>query len=157
MASQRLSIYLNDHLAAAIAAGELARRSAGSNRGTPVGAELERLVGEIEEDRRALQDIMRELDVEVDQKKAAAGWMAEKLGRLKLNGSWLSYSPLSRLEELEILTLGVDGKLLLWEALAREPELAAHPGHDLDALIRRARTQRRRLNRHRLEAAEAAL
>lgn len=157
MASQRLSVYLNDHLAAAIGARELAARSAGANRGSALGTELERLAQEIEEDRRALKDLMQELDISADPAKAAGAWVAEKLGRLKLNGSWLSYSPLSRLEELEILTLGVEGKLLLWQALSRHPDIEGRNVPDFDELISRARAQRRRLNRHRLKAAEAAL
>src|SRR2546423_12504088 len=119
MSSKRLSIYLNDHLAGAIAATELARRSANANRGTPLGGALERLVTELEEDREALHATMRQLGASVDQTKVAAAWVAEKMGRFKLNGSLVSYSPLSRLEELEILALGVEGKLLLWQALAR--------------------------------------
>lgn len=151
MGFKRLSIYLNDHHAASVGAGELAGRAAGSNRGSPLGAELDRLKAEIEEDRRALENLMSELGVAIDSKKAAAAWMAEKLGRLKLNGSWVSYSPLSRLEELEILTLGVEGKLLLWETLSSVPELARA---DLDELATRGRDQRRRLRRHRLKAIE---
>ena len=156
MASRRLSIYLNDHFAGSIAGGELARRSAGANRGTPLGAELERLVREIEEDRNFLERIMRQLGVGIDRKKVAAAWLAEKVGRLKLNGSLISYSSLSRLVELEALTVAVEGKRLLWEALARDPEV---PGDkdDLDRLIDRARSQRRRLDRHRRRAIEDAL
>lgn len=157
MASRRLSIYLNDHFAASVAAEELAARSARSNHDTPLGAELERLAREIGEDRQALEEVMRDLGVSPDQMKAAGAWMAEKLGRLKLNGSWVSYSPLSRLEELEILTLGVEGKLLLWEALVQHRALAKRAEPDLDQLIRRARSQRRRLNRHRLEAVQNGL
>jgi hypothetical protein len=157
VASNRLRIYLNDHLAAAIAAGELARRSAGANRGTPLGPELERLAEAIDEDRRVLRGFMHELGVSVDPAKAAGAWTAEKLGRLKLNGSWLSYSPLSRLEELEILTVGIEGKILLWESLARHPELGGEATPDLAEQIRRARAQRRRLNRHRLKAIQDAL
>ena len=37
-------------------------------------------------------------------------WSAEKFGRLKLNGQLSGYSPLSRLEELEILALVAEGK-----------------------------------------------
>jgi hypothetical protein len=155
MASKRLSIYVNDHFAAAIAAGELARRSANSNRDTPLGDELDRLANEIEEDRSALETLMHHLGVTIDHKKAVAAWTAEKLGRLKLNGGWVSYSALSRLEELEFLTLGVEGKLLLWEALAEHPELAARL--DLAELARRARAQRRRLKEHRIVAVRAAL
>jgi hypothetical protein len=51
--------------------------------------------------------------------KVLLGWGAEKAGRLKLNGELLGYSPLSRLEELEALSLGVEGKLALWTALRR--------------------------------------
>jgi hypothetical protein len=114
------------------------------------------LAQEIDEDRRVLKDLMRELGVSVDPAKAAGAWTAEKLGRLKLNGNWLSYSPLSRLEELEILIVGIEGKILLWESLAQHPELAGRARPDLAELVRRGRAQRRRLNRHRLEAARAA-
>jgi hypothetical protein len=48
-----LAIYLNDHLAGATAGLELARRARGSNRDTELGEFLERLTGEIEEDREA--------------------------------------------------------------------------------------------------------
>ena len=46
------------------------------------------------------------------------GWTGEKLGRLKLNGQLLGYSPLSRLIELEGLMLGIAGKLAMWIALS---------------------------------------
>ncbi|MFL5822852.1 MAG: hypothetical protein ACJ764_05350 [Solirubrobacteraceae bacterium] len=155
VANQRLSIYLNDHLAGAAGAIELARRSRGANRDGSLGQALEELTRELEEDQTALQDIMAQLGVRVDHAKLAAAWVAEKLGRFKLNGSLVSYSPLSRLEELELLVLGVEGKLLLWQALSRRNEPLT--GIDLDALIKRAQAQRRRLNRHRLQAAQQAL
>ena len=44
--------------------------------------ELERLAGEIEEDRETLLEIMRTLGVRVDRIQVLAGWGAEKLGRL---------------------------------------------------------------------------
>jgi hypothetical protein len=80
-------------------------------------------------------------------------WSAEKVGRLKLNGQLTGYSPLSRLEELEILSLGVEGKLAMWRALDR----AGVPEADLEILIKRAQSQRRRLERQRLDAATEAL
>jgi hypothetical protein len=143
--SKYLAIYLNDHLAGAVAAVELARR-----------AELGALADEIEEDRRALLDIMARLDVGQDRLKVAVSWAAEKVGRLKLNGELLRSSPLSRLEELEVLGLGVEGKLALWRTLRQE--LADDlQGVDLDSLITRARSQRRRIERLRLQAARSAL
>jgi hypothetical protein len=151
-----LAIYLNDHMAAATGAMELVRRAAASNRGTPYGAALAQLRIEIEEDRAALASIMDRLGVRIDRARTAVAWSAEKLGRLKLNGQLTGYSPLSRLEEIEILELGVTGKLLLWEALGR----ALPPGvsgDELSALADRARDQRRRLEPIRLEAASDAL
>jgi len=49
--------------------------------------------------------------------KLAAAWLAENVGRLKLNGQFLQYSDLSRLLELEGLGLGIHGKMDLWRGL----------------------------------------
>ena len=154
----RLAIYLNDHLAGATAARELARRSASSNRKSSYGPFLEALAQEIEEDRASLIEIMRALGVKVDNAKVLGGWTAEKLGRFKLNGSLVSYSPLSRLVELEVLSLGVHGKLALWRALELlEPDEPRLAGSELGALIARAETQLRGLEEQRVAAAAQAL
>jgi hypothetical protein len=116
-----LAIYLNDHLAAATGARELARRAAASNEGSAYGSFLARLAGELEEEGEALRALMRALDVGVDRLKVLGGWSAEKLGRLKLNGRLLGYSPLSRVVELDVLALGVTGKARAL-AHARAPE-----------------------------------
>ncbi len=153
-----LAIYLNDHLAAATSARELARRAAASNRESDYGPFLANLADEIESDRDALLAIMRRLDVGVDRIKLLGGWGAEKLGRLKLNGRLLGYSPLSRLVELEVLELGVHGKLALWHSLQRL-ELSELGGADfeLHRLVSRAEHQLRQLEDHRLRAAAEAL
>jgi hypothetical protein len=152
-----LSIYLNDHLAGSTLGVELARRAAGENRETPQGRVLEAIAQEIAEDRDALVDIMQRLEVRRDRVKVALGWGAEKASRLKVNGAPLRYSPLSRLEELEMLSLGVEGKLALWQALRRtRGDDARLQGVDLEALIDRARSQRRRLEQQRRRAAEEA-
>ncbi len=153
-----LPIYLNDHLAAAVGATQLVRRAAGSNRDSPYGESLARLAEEINEDRHALQDLLKRLDVRADAVKIVASVGAERLGRLKLNGELLRYSPLSRLEELELLLLGVTGKLALWRALrgALDDDPRAD-GVDFDELIDRATSQRGRLERLRERAAAEAL
>ena len=92
-----LAIYLNDHLAGSTVGVELARRAAANNRKSAYGRFLEQLAAEIREDRETLLDIMRSLGVGIDRVKVSAAWAAEKLGRLKLNGRLLGYSPLSRL------------------------------------------------------------
>jgi hypothetical protein len=147
-----LGIYLNDHLGGSTLGVELSRRAASSNEGTELGAFLERLAGEIEEDRDTLKAIMDRLGVKEDKLKVAAGWAGEKAGRLKPNASLFSYSPLSRLVELEGLALGVEGKRSLWQVLAEldQPQLAEF---DFEKLIERARSQRDELQERRLAAA----
>jgi hypothetical protein len=155
---RQLDIYLNDHLAGAMVGLELSRRAANNNRGTPIGEFLERLHGEIGEDRRMLQAVAQALGADSSPAKAALAWIAEKAGRLKLNGRVRGYSPLSRLMELEGLELGVAGKRSLWQALGRAfPEDARLASFDLDGLAARAEQQLEGLREHRLSAARQAL
>ena len=60
---------------------------------------------------------MAALDVPVRTYKVYAGLVGERVGRLKLNGRLLARSPLSSLEELELLSLGVTGKAAGWRTL----------------------------------------
>jgi hypothetical protein len=152
-----LAIYLNDHLAGATGALELARRARSANRDTPFEDAFDRLATEIAEDRDALLDVMRRLEVARDPVKEAAGWLAEKAGRLKLNGRLTGYSPLSRVLEIEIRALGVEGKRALWRALREVADGDARlEGVDLAALLRRAERQRRLLEQQRLRAVAIA-
>jgi hypothetical protein len=151
-----LGIYLNDHLAGAMGGIELARRCLSNNRGTPLEADLEKLVREIEEDRVVLEGLMERLGVPRSPVKAPVAWALEKVGRLKLNGRLLEYSPLSRVIELELLSSGVETKRSMWMAFKRLAEEGIDLGLDLEDLIGRARRQRRMLERRRLEAAVAA-
>jgi hypothetical protein len=147
-----LGTYLNDHLAGSMVGVELSRRARRSNEGTPLGRYLAELAEEIEEDRATLKAVMERLGVGQDRLKMSAGWLGEKAGRLKPNNRLFGYSPLSRLIELEGLTLGVEGKRGLWQVLRelQEPRLAEF---DFDALLERARRQRDGLEGRRLAAA----
>ena len=104
-----LGIYLNDHLAGATAGTELARRVAGSAQDREDHAVLRGFAAEVAQDRVALLNIMAMLGIPVRTYKVYAGWIGEKAGRLKFNGRLFTRSPLSRLEELELLRLGVEG------------------------------------------------
>ena len=150
-----LAIYLNDHLAGATGGLALARRALGANRGNRFGELLERLAEEIKDDRQTLRAVMRALDVREDPIKRVAALAGERVGRLKLNGSLRSYSPLSRLLELEALGVGVDAKRSLWRSLEQldDPRLA---DFDFRALGERAERQREQLEEHRLEAGRIA-
>jgi hypothetical protein len=135
-----LAIYLNDHLAGSIGGVETARRARGSNEGTEFGAPLAALCAEIESDRETLEAVMKELDVARSRIKPAIGWLGEKLGRLKPNGQLRGYSPLSRVVELELLLLGISGKLRLWALL--DELVGDRLDTDFVALAKRAEAQR---------------
>lgn len=159
MANQKhLSIYLNDHLAATIAGRDLTRRSADANKGTPLGDFLQRLADETEEDQQTLERLMDDLGVTKNLLKDAAAWLAEKVGRLKLNGQLVGYSDLSRLIELDGISSGLEAKLSLWKSLktisTQDPALHRM---NFDELIRRTETQRRELEGFRVEVVQRAL
>jgi hypothetical protein len=153
-----LQIYLNDHLAGATAGCELARRALSNNEGTDLGAFLRQLVVDLEEDKATLAELIERLGFKKNVFKQSAGWMAEKAGRLKLNGQITGYSDLSRLLELEGLTIGIQGKQSLWENLKaisdHDSRLATF---DLDRLIERARSQQVGVEQYRVAAAATAL
>jgi len=136
-----LAIYLNDHLAGAALGVELARRLRSSNSGdAEFGAPLARICGEIEEDRETLIRLTDRLGIKRDQIKPALAKVAERLGRLKPNGHWRTYSPLSRVLELEVLASGIGGKMQLWNAL-EESFGDSLEGFDFHALAERADRQ----------------
>ena len=137
-----LGIYLNDHLAGATAGTELAHRMARSHGDEEDSGTLRRLAAEIGQDRTALLDIMAALGIKVRRYKVGAAWIGEKAGRLKFNGRLFARSPLSDLEELEILRLGVEGKAAGWRTLRTlaDSDTRLDPAR-LDELISRARRQ----------------
>jgi hypothetical protein len=149
-----IAVYLNDHLAGATGAVELARRAAREREGTELGTFLAGLRAEIVADRRALRRVIDAAGVRISVGKVALAWGAEKAGRLKLNGRLVHPSPLSPLVELEALATGIHGKRQLWRALrAQRP-----PGTeavDLDELVARAERQLDAVETHRLAAAAA--
>lgn len=152
-----LEIYLADHLAASTAGLELARRAAHANAGSTVGEILGRLVAEIEEDRRTLRRVVAELGFAESKPKEALAWAGEKLGRLKLNGQLRGYSPLSRVLELEALSVGIAGKVALWKTLQAVPGLEQRLGSvDLRQLAERAQRQRAEVEELRADAVQAA-
>ena len=153
-----LRIYLNDHLAAIVAEREVVRRMLRSNRGTALGVHLAGLLRQLEVDQASLREVMDRVGARVDGLKVAAGWLAEKVARLKLNGRLIGYSDLSRLVEIQGLIVAAEFRHLLWSMLAliapTDPRL---DGLALEGLAARARDQRLELERHRIEAGESAL
>lgn len=151
MNTELLGIYLNDHLAGAMAGTELARRISRTH------PELRALAAEIDADRGELLDVMRTFGVEPRQHKAAIGWLTEKAGRLKLNGRLLGRSPLSDVLELETLRIGIEGKAAMWRALQTLPgQNIGADAERLDRLLRRAEGQADLVDAYRLRIAPKA-
>jgi hypothetical protein len=154
-----LGVYLNDHLAGATGGLELVRRMAASAEpGSESATVRKRLASEIAADRSALIKIMTNLGIKIRGYKMFAAWAGEKAGRLKFNGYLLSRSPLSDLEETEMLRLGVEGKAAGWRTLraAAEHDSRLDTGQ-LDELLARAARQSDELESLRVRIAAQVL
>lgn len=117
MNDDRLEIYLNDHLGLLTGEIETAKRSRSENQHLRLGGILGQLVVELEEQRSALHEVFCRIHRSESRVKKSLGWLAEKVGRLKLNDSLTGYSPLSRLVELEALAVAALERVALWDNL----------------------------------------
>jgi hypothetical protein len=149
-------IYLNDHVALMALLIDVAERSANSNRGSPLGARLVELRRELVSQRETLERVLARLRLRRSRPKVALARLGQRFGGLKLNGRLTSYSPLSRVFELESLLAGVEANRAVLESLRLldDPRLEAL---DFGALARAAGEQHDELERFRREAAARAL
>jgi hypothetical protein len=149
-------IYLNDHVALMALLIDVAERSAKSNRGSPLGAWLLELRRELVSQRETVERVMERLRLRRSGAKVALARLGQRAGQLKLNGRLTSYSPLSRLFELESLLAGVEASRAVMESLRLlgDPRLEAL---DFGALVRAAGEQHDGLERFRREAVATAL
>jgi hypothetical protein len=152
--------YLNDHLAGAAAGIQLAERCRDRDPGSELGLVLQAMVIEIKQDREVLERVIRVLGGSPDRMKRGVALGAERLGSLRM---WLPMlgpgsEESARLEEVEVLSLGIEGKRLMWAALAQLSSTDARlSGFPFPELKQRAKSQRDRLERFRLRLAAAAL
>lgn len=158
MASELLETHLNDHLAGATAGVDLAREIAEDTAGTATGDVMRQLADDIESDRAVLEDLIAQLGFRQHPVKQAAAWMAEKASRLRLNRVSAGSDAIALLMSMETLSMGIEGKRCLWEALEEvarhEPVLAQL---DLGGLRKRAEAQQALLEGYRRAVAPAAL
>ena len=157
MNQKMLGIYLNDHLAGSVVGSSLARRFERENRGNEYGRPIGEIAREIEEDQVALVELMDRVGVRRKQVRLAVARAAELGARLKPNGRLIGYSPLSRVIELEGLTVGITGKLELWRSMGALENGARIDGVDFERLAARAEDQRDRVEDLRVRAAREAL
>lgn len=153
-ADKLLGVYLNDHLTGAMGGVELARRLVDAEKSWSGAGELALVADEIETDRATLREIMAKLNVAEQFYRTWLGWAGEKVGRLKTNRRLFTRSPLSRVLELELLRLGIEGKAAGWRTLQQvaktEPRLSTEQLH---RLIERAEAQIATVEELRIRAA----
>jgi hypothetical protein len=155
LSKEHLATYLNDHLAGANFAVEVLDHLASEN--PDLKPSLDALKKDIEEDREQLRILMRHLNVPESRVRKAGSWIAESVAEVKLDVDDDPHGPLRRLERLEALAIGIDGKVALWQALQATPPNAALAGVDYELLTHRGQEQRSRVEVLRLQAARAAL
>jgi hypothetical protein len=136
---EALRTYLQDHVAGAQHAVQLLEALNELYAATSMGHFAVNLLQRVEQDLAVLKRLATNAGAEGFELKEVAGWLGDKLGRMKL-------APLGKrfntFEALEFLSLGILGKRALWKALmsvaSEHPEL-----HDTDfaTLIERAEAQ----------------
>jgi hypothetical protein len=148
--------YVSDHLAGAAAAIQLAERCRTRDPASELGHELQGLLGDIEDDKRFLERVLEAAGGSPKPIKRASALGMELLANLRMSLPVLGpgSAEAARLEEIETLCLGIEGKRLLWRALASADGGLA--GFDFEDLERRAEAQRDRLERFRLQLASEA-
>lgn len=112
-----LAIYLNDHVTGATAALARLRRMADTYRELPIGPIYQDLARKIDQERTWLFDLMADLGLPLRRYKLGGAVLAERVGRLKLNGHLVRPSRLSPLLETEILRSAITGKQSGWRTL----------------------------------------
>lgn len=137
-----LELYLGDHLGGAAGAMQLVGRSRDRNAGNQFGEFLVDFLRQLEEERESLEGIADTLGARLPKWKAGLGTVVAALGSLKPSGHLVTYSPLSRVLEMESLMMAVEAKLQLWDTLRFIDAGARGVATDeLDRLTEQARAQ----------------
>jgi hypothetical protein len=149
---KNLEIYLNDHLAGAVAALELLADLREQHKDEPLGDVFGTLKVDIDADKEALREVMRSLGIEESTVRQTGAWAAEKVARARLK---IAGDQPGLVLALEGLIMGINGKRMLWRALAVAKVL--NPSKwDFEKLQRRAEDQIERAEAGRIEAARRA-
>lgn len=153
--NQHRTVYLNDHLAGSSAAFEVLEVLAEVR-----GLEdwVRHIRDEIAQDRHELEKLMSSLEIARGSVRQAAGWLTGRIAELKTHLDDRKGGDLKRLELLETLALGIEGKRSMWAALqSASADDEALRGPDYARLIARAVEQRQEVEVRRLKAAADAL
>ncbi len=154
--SDSLASYLHDHLAGSHFAIELLKSLGDQYSGEPLGQFVSGLAVEIEQDQTVLLEIIDQVGKTRPNLKQAAGWLTEKVSKFRLSRD--AEGGFGAFEALEILALGILGRIALWRALAVIAEDQTELQNlDFEQLIARAQDQHDRVEENRLRVAQTAL
>lgn len=154
---ENLTTYLNDHLAGSVGALELLDRLIEASEGAGLAEELVTLREDIEADQGTLKSLLERFATQESVVKKAGAWIAEKVMRGKMPLADTRKGELGMLEAFEVLSLGIQGKIGLWRALAIvEKDSDATFGLDFPELGSRAQQQFDQVEALRLRAAGRA-
>src|SRR4051794_29785754 len=106
----KLSDYLNDHLAGSVAALELLDRLVESYKGKPFEHFFADLRADIAQDQEQLKQLIEKLGVAESAVRKAGAWIAEKLSRPKIDLEEGGKPEIGLFLALEALILGITGK-----------------------------------------------
>lgn len=155
---QNLLRYLNDHLAGSSGAIGLIQNLASSAELSEEARYFRSLEKKVEADRGLLKELIGRLGESSSSLLETAGSITGAAGRLKLIWEGMEPGGLGRFEALEVLSLGIQGKRLLWLAMA---EIAGNipewNGINFADLELDAIDQRDSVEARRIEAAAEAL
>jgi hypothetical protein len=149
--SDALRTYLHDHLAGSHFATKLLNALREQYKEDALGKFADIMLGEVAQDQKILEDIIHQVGTARLDLSETVGWLAERASQFKLHRDD-SGAGLGTFEALEVLTLGIRGKLALWRALPAIRRLDTRiPAYDFGQLALRAedqftRTEEQRLN-----------
>jgi hypothetical protein len=147
--SDSLAIYLHDHYAGSHFAIELLDSIQQQYPAAPLGDFARRISQEIEQDRHALRHLIDAVGKSHLDTAEVLGWLSEKAGQLKLRRD--HSEGLGTFEALEMLALGIQGKVSLWTALPEIRQVDPRvPDLDFATLLARAQTQYNQVDEQRL-------
>jgi hypothetical protein len=149
--SEHLATYLNDHLAGATAAVAMLNTL---KTHSEVASIADLLLRDVEADKHELEGLMESLGIDRSHARQTVARISGKLVEMKASMDDSARGTLARFELLEALSLGIEGKRALWQALqASASAIAPLQGINYDRLIARAEDQRRTAETLRLQLA----
>ena len=153
-----LQRYLNDHIAGSAGAIGLIQKLATSAEDPEEERFFRQLEQKVEKDRGLLKELIARLGQSSSSVLETAGSVTGAASRIKLMWEGMEPGQLGRFEAMEVLTLGIQGKHLLWLVLAElSPFVPEWDGINFTELVRDAIAQRDTVETRRVAAAVDAL